>query len=58
MTAARERHVKHVPTITDTHATEERYFPRGPCRDVIIKGRKSRIWRRAAVQRALEQGSR
>jgi hypothetical protein len=29
---------KHVLGATDTHATEERCFQRGPCRDVISKG--------------------
>jgi hypothetical protein len=30
---AKERLGKYVPAATDTHATEERCFHRGPCRD-------------------------
>jgi hypothetical protein len=29
---------KHVPAATNTHATTELLFLRGPCRDVISKG--------------------
>jgi hypothetical protein len=36
--AAREWLSKHVPATTDTHATEERCFLHGPCRDIISKG--------------------
>jgi hypothetical protein len=38
-TSARERLDKYFPAATDTHAREERCFLRGPCRDVISKGK-------------------
>jgi hypothetical protein len=38
-TAAREQVRKYVPAATDTHATEERCFLRGLCRDIISKGK-------------------
>jgi hypothetical protein len=36
--ATRKRHGKDVPAATDTHATEERCFLRGPWPDVISMG--------------------
>jgi hypothetical protein len=47
MYRARERLSKHASAATDTHATEERYFLRGLCRDDISKVISA--WRRVPI---------
>jgi hypothetical protein len=51
---------KYVSTATDTHATEERCFLRGPCRDVIRDGRGQLVVNsvRDSVKRGLQSRGR